>query len=89
MTTHRKIRVRGRVQGVFFRASARAEARRLGLAGLARNEPDGSVYLEVEGDEQAVERFIAWCHEGSPDARVERVEVVAAAPKGHDGFAVG
>ncbi len=58
------IRVFGRVQGVFFRASARDESRRLGVAGFARNEPDGSVSLEAEGEESAVERFVIWCHEG-------------------------
>ena len=89
MTGHRAIRVHGRVQGVSFRAAARAEARRLGLAGFARNEPDGSVAIEVEGDEAALAAFVAWCRVGPPAARVERVEVVAAAPKGHDGFAVG
>ena len=88
MTQRRTIRVFGRVQGVFFRASARDQARRLGLAGFARNEPDGSVFIEVEGDEQALERFVAWCHYGPPDARVERVEVTEGEPIGHVGFTV-
>ena len=88
MTGHRTVRVVGQVQGVYFRASAREEARRLGLRGLARNEPDGSVYLEVEGDKPALERFVAWCHEGPPDARVERVEVEAGEPRGYTDFAV-
>ena len=88
MTQRRTIRVFGRVQGVFFRASARDQARRLGLAGVARNEPDGSVFVEVEGDEQALAEFVAWCHHGPPDARVERVEVTAGEPRGHAGFTV-
>ena len=89
MTGHRAIRVHGRVQGVSFRAAARAEARRLGLMGFARNEPDGSVAIEAEGNEAALERFVAWCHAGPPAARVERVEVRSGQAKGYDGFAVG
>ena len=89
MTGHRAIRVHGRVQGVSFRAAARAEARRLGLAGFARNQPDGSVAIEVEGDEAAVDAFVAWCRVGPPAARVERIEVAVAAPKGYNDFTVG
>ena len=88
MSGRRTIRVSGRVQGVYFRASARDRARLLGLAGIARNDPDGSVFVEVEGDEQALERFVAWCHHGPPDARVERVEVTEGEPVGHVGFTV-
>ena len=84
----RTIRICGRVQGVFFRASAREEARRLGLAGFARNEPDGSVLIEAEGAEAALERFIAWCRRGPPGARVERVDVEHGEPRGHADFTV-
>lgn len=86
LTQCRTIRVFGKVQGVFFRRSAREEARRLGLAGFARNEPDGSVYLEVEGDESALARFVAWCETGPVGARVERVEVREGEPIGHRDF---
>ena len=89
MRVHRAVRVHGRVQGVSFRAAARNEARRLGLSGFARNEPDGSVAIEVEGDEAALDAFVAWCRVGPPAARVGRVEVEESAPKGYDGFAVG
>jgi acylphosphatase len=85
---HRTIRVSGRVQGVYFRASARREALRLGLTGFARNDPDGSVTIEIEGDEPALERFVAWCHEGPPRARVERVEVREGESEGYRDFAV-
>jgi acylphosphatase len=50
-------------------------AQSLGLGGFVRNEPDGSVYAEVEGSPEAVENFVKWAHRGSPAARVERVEV--------------
>lgn len=69
------IQVRGRVQGVFFRGSACDEAEALGLTGWVRNCADGSVELVAEGEEKLVERFILWCHQGPPAARVTDVEV--------------
>jgi len=87
--SHRSIRVHGLVQGVFFRASAREEAIRLGLAGFARNEPDGSVLIEVEGEEDALDAFVAWCRRGPPRARVERVDVSAGEIRGATGFTTG
>ena len=89
MTGHRAIRVRGRVQEVSFRAAARTEARRLGLTGFARNEPDVSVAIEVEGGEAALDTFVAWCRLGPQAARVEQVEVQPGKPTGYDGFAIG
>lgn len=68
------IRVTGRVQGVWFRASTRDEAQRLGLTGFVRNEPDGTVYIEVTGTEKQINRLLAWCQEGPRHARVEQVE---------------
>lgn len=85
---HRRIRIRGRVQGVFFRASARQQAMALRLNGIIRNEADGSVYAEVEGDEAAVERFIAWCQHGPEQAIVTDVSVEAGLPKGYRSFDV-
>jgi acylphosphatase len=67
--------VSGRVQGVFFRASARDEARRLGLAGEIRNLPDGSVEAIAEGNREALDTFIAWCRAGPPMAEVEEVDI--------------
>ncbi len=66
--------VSGRVQGVFFRGSAREEARRLGLNGFARNLPDGRVEVIAAGPEAAVETFRQWLHQGPPAARVDSVE---------------
>ncbi len=66
--------VHGIVQGVFFRASTRDTAVRLGLTGWVRNLPDGSVECLAEGDEVALRRLVAFCSEGPPGARVERVE---------------
>ena len=69
------IQVHGRVQGVFFRHSAREKARELNIVGFARNEPDGAVYIEAEGEEGALEQFIAWCRSGPELAKVEKIEV--------------
>jgi acylphosphatase len=83
-----RIRVQGRVQGVFFRASARAEAQRLGLCGFVRNEPDGSVYAEAEGERETLQQFLDWCRRGPPHARVDRVEVEEGAAEGREGFRI-
>lgn len=86
MQRHLSIRVYGRVQGVFFRRSAREEALRLGLSGFARNEPDGTVQIEVEGEAAALDRFLAWCNVGPPAARIERVESAEGEIVGYAGF---
>lgn len=75
MKKHFNIRITGFVQGVFFRASTKEKADSLGIRGLVRNEPDGNVYAEAEGEENDLTRFIAWCHHGPAHARVEKCEV--------------
>jgi acylphosphatase len=67
--------IRGRVQGVYFRASTVYEAQNLGLAGWVRNCPDGSVEAVGEGERTNVEQWIAWCRRGPAHARVEDVEI--------------
>ncbi len=67
--------VRGRVQGVFFRASAQREAKRLGLTGWVKNRPDGAVEILAEGEEDALKELLGWAHHGPSAARVERVDV--------------
>ncbi len=73
-------RVYGRVQGVFYRATARAEGARLGLRGWVKNVADGSVALRLQGDPAVVDAMLDWCSVGPPAARVHRVEVIDAAP---------
>jgi acylphosphatase len=80
------VRVFGRVQGVSFRWACEREASRLGLAGWVRNEPDGSVATYAEGPGDAVDALLAWCGEGPPAARVERVEVDEVPAEGATGF---
>jgi acylphosphatase len=88
MTVARRVRVHGRVQGVFFRDSTRAEARARGVAGWVRNRSDGTVEAWFEGEPDAVEALVAWCGTGPPRASVERVDVEEAEPEGLDGFEV-
>ncbi len=71
---HLKATIYGRVQGVFFRDSARQKARELGLTGWVANQADGSVYLEAEGEEEKLKELLAWCWQGSSSARVDKVE---------------
>lgn len=63
------------MQGVFFRDSTRHLARQYGVAGWVRNLPDGRVEAVFEGEKDAVQRLIDWCHQGPPGARVDRVDV--------------
>ena len=80
--TRADLYITGRVQGVFYRASAQQEAMRLGLTGEIRNLPDGNVEAVVEGPKEQVEEFIAWCKEGPPAAEVENVRVRWYAARG-------
>lgn len=75
----RLLRIEGRVQGVYYRASAEAEARRLGLRGWVRNRHDGSVEALVAGSSAAIEEFIAWAWKGPAAAEVRAVRSEAAA----------
>lgn len=84
-----KITITGRVQGVSYRVAAKREAERLGLSGLVRNQPDGTVYLEVEGEEPALSRFLTWCRVGPQLALVESVRHTSHPPAGHTGFRIG
>ncbi len=75
MLVHRIIRIVGHVQGVGFRRSAKGVADVLGICGFARNEPDGSVYIEAKGEEEVIISFFARCRRGPPSARVDRVDI--------------
>lgn len=67
--------IQGRVQGVGFRASAQGQGRALGLLGWVRNRDDGGVEALAQGDDEAVDRFVAWCRVGPRAARVSAVVV--------------
>ncbi len=87
--TARQVVVRGRVQGVFFRASTRQLAREHQVAGWVANREDGAVEARLEGREAGVTAVLDWIRDGGPTyARVEDVEVTEVPAAGHEGFAV-
>jgi acylphosphatase len=83
-----RVVVRGRVQGVFFRAETRERARSLGIAGWIRNNSDGSVEAVFEGPAERVESLVGWCRRGPRGAEVESLELDWEAPAGDDVFRV-
>jgi acylphosphatase len=84
-----QIRIRGRVQGVYYRASMVQEAQKAGLAGWVRNCEDGAVEAVAEGSRPAIESLLAWCRQGPPGARVDSVDVSWEAAAGNfSGFTV-
>jgi acylphosphatase len=70
-----KLKIHGRVQGVFFRQSTCEKARELGLSGWVKNMPDGTVEALAAGPENVVNELIAWCEQGPAYARVDKVDV--------------
>jgi acylphosphatase len=78
--------VRGRVQGVGFRAGAYSRARSLDIAGWVRNRPDGSIEAELEGSAERVESLVEWLRRGPRGARVDAVAVEWREPLGEAAF---
>ncbi|WP_316817919.1 acylphosphatase [Pedobacter nyackensis] len=85
---HIKIKVSGKVQGVSFRAVTKVVADQMGVRGMIRNEKDGSVYIEAEGDDTLLEVFVDWCNEGTDRAKVENVEVTPGELKNYQNFEI-
>jgi acylphosphatase len=85
---HLDITVKGKVQGVFYRASTKAVADQLGVKGSIKNEPNGDVFIEAEGDKIALEMFLEWCNEGPQDAEVNSVESNEGELKNYRNFEV-
>ncbi|HEY2940003.1 MAG TPA: acylphosphatase [Gaiellaceae bacterium] len=84
----RRLVIHGRVQGVFFRDTLRTLAEGNGVAGWARNTPDGTVEAVLEGEEDAVARLSAFARKGPEGARVEHVDERAEEPQGLTGFSI-
>lgn len=74
------------MQGVYFRASAKQMADLLGVKGFTKNLDNGNVYIEAEGNEHALAKFVQWCHHGPEAAKVTYVSVTADGVKGYDKF---
>ncbi|HQG32460.1 MAG TPA: acylphosphatase [Deltaproteobacteria bacterium] len=72
------LKIYGRVQGVWFRASTKEQAQRLGVSGWVRNSADGAVEAFIQGSQRAVDELLEWCRQGPPGAHVERVDVEEA-----------
>ena len=85
----RRARVRGRVQGVWYRASTAQQAQSLGVHGHARNLDDGSVEVLAVGEPRAVDALMRWLWEGPPLARVTEVDVEVLDPASHESGAEG
>ena len=88
MATAVRVRIRGLVHGVSFRASMATLASEVGVRGWVRNLPDGSVEAFLEGDEKKVKKVLDWARLGPPRARVDRVDVDVAAPGNHRDFRI-
>ncbi len=84
----RRVQVWGQVQGVFFRSSAQQTAASWGIEGWIRNLPDGSVEAVFEGGLEAVQALVAFCHNGSRWAKVDRIEVTEEEPEGIRDFRI-
>lgn len=84
----RRVVVHGFVQGVYFRDTVRRQAVAAGVSGWVRNNRDGTVEAVFEGEPAAVERMIAFCHEGPRGAHVTRVDASDEDPEGLTGFSI-
>lgn len=85
---HFKIIVSGKVQGVFYRTSAKEKADELGIKGFVRNEPNGDVYLEAEAEEDILYKFIKWCNMGPARANVDRIAALPGEIVGFSSFEI-
>lgn len=83
-----QVRITGRVQGVFYRVSMRDKAIELGVKGFVKNMKDGSVYAEIEGNEEILEKLIAWSNLGPPGARVDNVMITPQASVNYVDFQI-
>lgn len=88
MVVHKDIQVYGKVQGVFFRKNTETKAFEFGIKGIVCNKPDGSVYIEAEGEEEQMEKFISWCRTGPLGAIVRDIDIHEGVFKNYTGFKI-
>jgi acylphosphatase len=85
---HFKITVSGKVQGVFYRSSAKEKADEWGIRGFVRNEKNGDVYIEAEAAEEVLYKFIKWCNQGPTRATVEKIDAKPGELRGFTQFEI-
>jgi acylphosphatase len=85
---HLDITIKGKVQGVFFRASTKAVADQLGVKGNVKNQPNGDVFIEAEANDMFMELFLEWCNEGPQHAEITSVETHEGELKNYRNFEV-
>ncbi|MEX2594057.1 MAG: acylphosphatase [Anditalea sp.] len=85
---NKQIKITGKVQGVFFRKRTQEKARELDIKGWVRNEPDGSVLAEIEGNQQALTVMEAWLKIGPERAKVENLIIQMGEEKGYRDFEI-
>ena len=78
----------GRVQGVNYRYSAKIKAESLNIKGSVKNMHDGSVFLTVQGEKEAINNFVKWCYIGPPGSKVIKIEKVHGETEDFRGFSV-
>jgi len=83
-----KMKVFGKVHGVFYRASAEEKAREYGINGWVKNEPDGSVTIWAEGEEVLVKKMLHWSKVGPGYSRIDRVDYEEVKPENHSHFKI-
>jgi len=88
MKENKRIQIKGKVQGVFFRKSTQDKAQQLGITGWIQNEPDGSVLTEIEGPSQTIQQMEDWLHAGPEDAQVKELIIKKGEWRGYKDFEV-
>jgi acylphosphatase len=83
-----RVVVTGKVQGVFFRASVKKVADVLGVKGFVRNEHNGTVFVEAEGEDEMVNKLVDYCHHGPDRARVDKVSITLGVVVGYESFEI-
>lgn len=85
---HVKIKITGKVQGVFYRKNTLRQALSLNIKGFVQNQADGSVYAEAEGNEKALDQFVEWCKNGPVKAEVKSVDIKTGTVQNFEDFTV-
>ena len=80
--------IKGKVQGVFYRATAKDVAEQLGIKGWVKNLPDNNVEIRATASEELLQRFIDWCKQGPPKAKVDEVIVEDLSPEEFNAFKI-